>query len=36
MMLRRNPRRVTVDLFRQRLQSKWIREKWPRGQIVNG
>ena len=36
MVLRRNPRRVTVELFHQRLRDKRIREKWPRVQVVEG
>ena len=36
MVLRRNPRRVTVEVFRQRLQSKSIPEKWPRVQVIDG
>jgi hypothetical protein len=36
MVLRRSPRRVTVELFRQRLQSKRIAEKWPRVQVIDG
>jgi uncharacterized protein len=36
MVLRRNPRRVTVEFFRQRLENKKIREKWPRVQVIDG
>ena len=36
MILRRNPRRVTVERFRQRLAEKTILEKWPRVRIVDG
>jgi hypothetical protein len=36
MIVRRNPRRLMVDLFRQRLQSKRIREKGPRVPIPDG
>jgi hypothetical protein len=36
MVLRRNPRRVTVELFHKRLHDKRIREKWPRVQIIGG
>ena len=36
MILRRNPRRVTVERFRQRLAEKRIQAKWPRVQIVDG
>jgi hypothetical protein len=36
MVLRRNPRRVTVEVFRQRFQSKRIAEKWPRVQVIDG
>jgi hypothetical protein len=36
MVLRRNPRRVTVELFHRRLHDKKICEKWPRVQVVEG
>lgn len=36
MILRRNPARVTVEQFHQRLQSKQIRQKWPLVQVVDG
>jgi len=36
MILRRNPRRVTVERFRQRLQSKRILEKWPLVPVIDG
>jgi hypothetical protein len=36
LILRRNPRRVTVERFRQRLVEKRIQAKWPRVQIVDG
>jgi len=36
MILRRNPRRVTVERFRQRLAEKRIQAKWPRVQVVDG
>lgn len=36
MVLRRNPRRVTRELFHQRLQAKRITEKWPRIQVIDG
>lgn len=35
MTLRRNPRRVTRELFRQRLQAKQITHKWPRVQVID-
>ena len=35
MVLRRNPRRVTRELFYQRLQAKRITEKWPRVQVID-
>jgi len=35
MVLRRNPRRVTREMFRQRLQAKRITEKWPRVQVID-
>lgn len=34
LVMRRNPRRVTVDQFRQRLYTKRIIEKWPLVQVV--
>jgi hypothetical protein len=34
MILRRNRRRVTRELFLQRLQSKRIKEKWPLVQVI--
>jgi len=36
MILRRNPRRVTVERFRQLLAEKRIQAKWPRAQVVDG
>ena len=36
MVLRRNPRRVTREMFHQRLQTKRITEKWPRVQVIDG
>ncbi len=36
MVLRRNPRRVSVEMFRQRLLSKRIPEKWPRVRVIDG
>jgi uncharacterized protein len=35
LVLRRNPRRVTPEIFRKRLVDKGIREKWPRVRIVD-
>ena len=35
MVLRRNPRRVTREMFHQRLQAKRITEKWPRVQVID-
>jgi uncharacterized protein len=35
MILRRNPRRVTPEIFRQRLVSKQITRKWPRVQVID-
>jgi hypothetical protein len=34
MILRRNPRRVTREIFYQRLQTKQILHKWPRVQVI--
>jgi hypothetical protein len=36
MILRRNPRRVSVELFRQRLREKAIQQKWPRVRVIDG
>jgi hypothetical protein len=35
LVLRRNPRRVTPEIFRKRLVDKGIREKWPKVRIVD-
>jgi hypothetical protein len=35
MILRRNPRRVTREIFRQRLQSKQITCKWPGVRVID-
>jgi hypothetical protein len=35
MVLRHNPRRATVEVFRQRLQSKRFAEKWPGVQVID-
>jgi hypothetical protein len=34
MILRRNPRRVTQELFYKRLHAKQILHKWPRVQVI--
>jgi hypothetical protein len=31
---RRNPRRVTVDHYHQRLRDKRIAERWPRVRVM--
>jgi uncharacterized protein len=36
LVLRRNPRQVSRDFFRQRLCQKRIREIWPRVTVVEG
>ena len=36
MILRRNPARVTIEQFQQRLQSKQIVQKWPQVRVVDG
>ena len=36
MILRRNPNRVTLELFRQRAKEKGILEKWPRVKMIDG
>ena len=35
MVCRRNPRRVTVDHYRHRLQTKQIAKRWPRVTILD-
>lgn len=36
MVLRRNPRRSTPELFQQRLREKRLCEKWPRVRVIDG
>jgi uncharacterized protein len=36
LVLRRNPRRVTEEIFRERLRSKRIVERWPEVRVVDG
>ncbi len=36
MKLRRNPTRVTLDLFRERVKEKRILHKWPEVKIIDG
>jgi hypothetical protein len=36
LVLRRNPRQVTAEYFRTRVESKRIRERWPRVTVVDG
>jgi uncharacterized protein len=36
MVLRRNPRRVPMALFRQRLAQKQITERWPLVKVIDG
>lgn len=36
LVLRRNPRRVTVEIFRRRLSAKRIRERWPEVTVIDG
>ncbi|MEM7114822.1 MAG: nucleotidyltransferase family protein [Chloroflexota bacterium] len=36
LILRRNPRQVTLEQFRQRAISKQIQQKWPRVTIIDG
>ena len=36
MILRRNPARVTIEQFQQRLQSKQIVQKWPQVRVIDG
>jgi hypothetical protein len=35
MVHRRNPRRVTVEEYRRRLEQKQIARKWPRARIID-
>lgn len=35
MILRRNPNRITVELFRQRVQEKAIQHNWPKVKIID-
>jgi hypothetical protein len=35
MVLRRNPRRVTPEIFRRRLQEKKITQKWPLVNVID-
>jgi uncharacterized protein len=36
LVLRRNPRRVSLDQFRRRAREKRISEKWPRVRVIDG
>ncbi len=36
LILRRNPRRVTVEIFRRRLAEKRITERWPEVTVDSG
>jgi hypothetical protein len=36
LVLRRNPRQVTAEYFRERVESKEIRARWPRVTVVGG
>lgn len=36
MTLRRNSRRVTLELFRERVKEKRILQKWPRVKVIDG
>lgn len=36
MKLRRNPRRVTLELFRERVKEKRILQKWPKVKVIDG
>jgi uncharacterized protein len=35
-VLRRNPCRVSLEQFRQRVQEKNIQQKWPRVRVIDG
>jgi hypothetical protein len=35
MVLRRNPRQVTLEYFRWRVASKRIRETWPKVTVID-
>jgi len=34
-VLRRNPRRVSLEQFRRRVIEKGIREKWPGVRVID-
>jgi uncharacterized protein len=36
MLLRRNPRRASLELFRRRAADKRITERWPHVQVIDG
>jgi len=36
MTIRRNPKRVTLELFRERVKEKRILQKWPKVKIIDG
>ena len=36
MILRRNPRRVSQERFRQRVREKEIQDKWPQVRVIDG
>lgn len=36
MVLRRNPCRVSLERFRQRVQEKKIQQKWPKVRVIDG
>ena len=36
MLLRRNPRRVSVEQFRRRALEKGIQQRWPRVRVIDG
>ena len=36
MTLRRNPKRVTLELFRERAKEKGISQNWPKVRVIDG
>ncbi|MCY3620177.1 MAG: hypothetical protein OXH68_00525 [Gammaproteobacteria bacterium] len=35
MVVRRNPRRVSVETYRKRIAEKMYSKRWPRVNVVN-
>jgi hypothetical protein len=36
MILRHNPRRVSIEQYRRRVEEKQIRQKWPQVRVIDG